>query len=389
MNLLKKIATVMATVGFALAVTTASGAAAQPSCYQYNANGFPTSQTSVFNDICGAPGVGNESDFVRLRQSANGNDEDFQNNPQFNPGNITAACNDGDKFDVWNYVHNDAESQFNDNGSGTAVAHNVQSLMKADLGKTGTSFNFSDTVSASNAAATVSDHVTLNCNNGSQVTLNLVPGSVHLVSAAVANGAWQDMSDGTINSAVKLGSPTMGSGDQWGCWNYRIVIVYQVTVKKVIPTPPQVTATCDMFTVTASEDRKVTINQFKFTAVNANFKNVVVNWGDNHSDSFTNSVVGQTHQLPASPNQFEIMATANFVDVNGKSISSTNANCAQEVKFTPNQPPTITTPPTSTTTPPTQLVNTGAGSVLGLFAAASAAGATLYRRALSRKLSRQ
>ncbi len=53
--------------------------------------------------------------------------------------------------------------------------------------------------------------------------------------------------------------------------------------------------------------------------------------------------------------------------------------------------PPVTPPTTTTTTPaaPTQLVNTGAGSVIGIFAAATAAGAAAYRFVLGRRLSRQ
>src|SRR5487761_1194953 len=115
MKLYKTIAISLATLGMSLVTLVGNGSAAQPACYQYNQNGFQTSQTPVFNDICGVPGVGNESDFVRLRQSTNGNDEDFQNNPPFTVGNVSSACTDGTKYDVWNYVHNNAETQFNNN----------------------------------------------------------------------------------------------------------------------------------------------------------------------------------------------------------------------------------------------------------------------------------
>jgi len=54
----------------------------------------------------------------------------------------------------------------------------------------------------------------------------------------------------------------------------------------------------------------------------------------------------------------------------------------------PVTPPTTTTT-TSTPAAPTTLVNTGAGSVAGIFAAAVAFGAVAYRVVLSRRLSRQ
>lgn len=414
MKSLTKLLTAGVLAATALGVTVFGfngNAAANASCrWQYTNNGdFTTSSTPVFNSICGVPqGVGNEPDFVQLRQSTNGNDEDNQNNPDY-AKSLTAACNVGDKFDIHTYIHNDALSQDNNNGSGSAVAHNVALAMSATLNTAASNFTFGSKISASNAD-TVSDTASLNC--GSNVQLKLVAQSVHIYSAPYS---WQNISDSAVNGATTIGSPTVGSGDQWGCWNYRIVVVYQVQVQSV--PAPQITAMCDLLTVTATEDRKVTINQFKFTAVNASFKNLVVNWGDSNSDTFTDSkgVVGQTHQLPGSPNQFEIMATANFVDINGQPIRSTNGNCAQIVKFIPNRPPTIinvctgdtsnvntgvasqggncstntVTTTSSNQTPPTTLVNTGPGSVVAIFAAATAAGTVAYRRLLARRLSRQ
>lgn len=62
------------------------------------------------------------------------------------------------------------------------------------------------------------------------------------------------------------------------------------------------------------------------------------------------------------------------------------------LKVKVSMPTTPTTPPvTTTTTPtpvkPTTLVNTGAGSVLGMFAAVTALGAVAYRKVISRRLS--
>lgn len=56
---------------------------------------------------------------------------------------------------------------------------------------------------------------------------------------------------------------------------------------------------------------------------------------------------------------------------------------------TPPTTPPVTPPKTPTPAAPTKLVNTGAGSVIGIFAAATAAGAAAYRFVLGRRLSRQ
>jgi hypothetical protein len=393
-KLLNKITISAAVAGMFSAMLLSFGGVAQAACYQYNPNGFNTSSTPVFNNICGAPeGVGNESDFVRIRPDLDGNDEDNStNNPAYTVGGINAACNTGDKFDVWNYLHNDASQDDNGNGTGSAVAHNVQTHMTAPLGTTASSFTFGDSVTASNAAE-VTDSASLNCGS-TQVKLSIVPGSVHIYSIPYA--AWENLPDSSLNSAVSLGSPSLGSGDMWGCWNYRMIIVYQVEVTRPTPVPPQVTATCNMFTVLANADRTVTVNQFNYTAVNSSVKNVVINWGDNSTNTTltdTNSVIGQTHQYAAN-GTYVVSALVDFAVPGQNDVTSggPGTGCAEQVTFSTSTPPTVT-PPTSTTvtTPPaaTALVNTGPGSVVGLFAGSATVGTLGYRRLLSRRLTRQ
>ncbi len=125
---------------------------------------------------------------------------------------------------------------------------------------------------------------------------------------------------------------------------------------------------CDVFTLTPSKNRMVTVNKFSYTAkTGATFKNVVINWGDKSDALTTNNVVGQKHTY-AKDGKYTVSATAHFT-VDGKDVTSTGS-CTQKVSFTSTTPPT---------TPPTELPNTGAGSVLGLFAAVTAAGAVAHR----------
>jgi hypothetical protein len=359
----------VATVTFATMSGSASAA-----CYQYSSSGMVTSTTPVFNNICGVPeGIGNESDFVRIRQSNNGNVTDNQNNPNYNGTGISSACNAGDKFDLWNYVHNDASPDYNNNGTGSAVAHNTKITLNAPVNTTNSQFNFSTTVSADNATS-VTDNATLNC-NGKQVKLSLVANSVQMYSQPYFG--WKPLGDGAINTPTPIGSPSQGSGDMWGCWEYRIVVVYQVEVQPVAPAPVY---TCDMLTIAADVNRSVKITGFTTTAKNgATFKNAVVNWGDNTANSTAANIVGLTHQYAAN-GTYTISATAHF-DVNGQDVTATGPNCAKQVTFNNNQPPVV---PASTT--PTQLVNTGPGEVAGLFAAVTGAGALAHRWMLRRRL---
>lgn len=127
---------------------------------------------------------------------------------------------------------------------------------------------------------------------------------------------------------------------------------------------------CDQFTLTADKNRMVTVTKFSYTAKDgATFKNAVINWGDNTSELTTNNVLGQKHTF-AKDGEYTVRATAHFT-VNGQDVTSVG-NCTQKVSFN-----TPTTPPT--TTPPTELPNTGAGDVIGLFAAVTAAGAIAHR----------
>lgn len=192
---------------------------------------LPSIQTPVFNIYTNIPsGVGDESDFVKLRKSNGDPTVAAADNNFVDP--VDAACNVGDKFDVRTYDHNGADDKLNDNGNGPTVAHGVSVAMRAPLGVTSKKFVFSSTLSAANATS-VSDRGTLNC--GSNVQLKLVPHTVKLYSTAY--GDWISGPDSAVNGNLTLGSPVAGSGDQWGCWHYRIVVVYTVEVVAA-PTPP-------------------------------------------------------------------------------------------------------------------------------------------------------
>jgi hypothetical protein len=371
----------------AMALISLAGNAKAVACYQYDPNGFQTSQTPVFNNVCGVTSplsstdgnypLGDERDFVRIRPNTSGSPLGA-NNPKL-ANSLTSACDNGNKFDIWTYIHNDAEPQFNDNGNGTGVAHNVHLATNAPINTTNNHFSFSSTVSASNAAS-VSDSAVLNC-NGQAVKLTMVPGSVSY-NNNLSQTAYGSLSDSVVNGSTALGNPVWQSGNVWGCWDYRAVIVYQVTVEKI--QQPQATAKCDLFTIAATEDRRVKVSQFKYTADNANFQKAVIDWGDNSSKTITdaNAVNGQTHQYQGN-GPFVINLIVTFT-ANGQTITSGGAGtaCSQQVAFSSNQPPSVT-PPTT----PSNLVNTGPGSVAAAFAAATTVGALAYRRILSRRLS--
>jgi hypothetical protein len=387
MKLLNKITAAAATLGLSTAMLISFGGVASADCFQYNANGFTTSNTPVFNNICNVPnGIGDEANFVKIRPNTTGDDTSTSNNAAY-AANLNAACNNGDSFDIHTYIHNDATADQNNSGSGTAVAHGVQLSLAAATGTTASSFNFASMVTANNAA-TVHDSTTLNCSNG-PVKLTLVPSSVKVYGTQYS---WTGLPDNSVNGTFKIGSPIINSGDQWGCWNYRVVVVYEVTVQKETPPPPTPSFMCTALGLVAEDNRRVKLNIFTTTASNgAVFKDAVINWGDNSALLTTGSVVGQTHQY-AADGTYLVTAIAHFT-VNGQDVTSGGAQCQKQVTFSSNVPPTVTPPSTTSTTPtpaaPTALVNTGPGSVVGLFAATTAIGAVAHRWMLGRRLSRQ
>ena len=128
-----------------------------------------------------------------------------------------------------------------------------------------------------------------------------------------------------------------------------------------------------MLNIKAEEPRNVTVTEFKPSSANrAVFKHAVLNWGDNSAAVTTANAVGQKHQY-AADGTYTVKATAVFT-VDGKEVSNTNANCSKVVTFVAEKPPVVTPPET-----PEVLVNTGAGSILGLFAAITVAGALAHR----------
>jgi hypothetical protein len=112
----------------------------------------------------------------------------------------------------------------------------------------------------------------------------------------------------------------------------------------------------------------------QYSAANgATFQSVTYNFGDSTTPLNTSST-SATHNY-ANYGNYTVTASVLF-SVNGSNQTSTNANCTKTVSFT-------------APTTPTTLVNTGAGNVIGLFAAATVVGVFAHRLFLSRRLSRE
>lgn len=368
--------------------------------YQYNANGFNTSSTPVFNEICGVPSIGDESNFVRIRPDVNGNDEDNINNPAYSIGTINSACTSGDKFDVWNYVHNNASQNDNpDVGSGSAVAVGTYLNMSAPLGTTASSFSFTATVGdtgnlTGTAGPTSTSNMTpavIDC-NGNQVKLSLVPGSVNIYS--IPYGQWENLPQNAadLNTNLPIGSTNtggLGSGDLWGCFNYRVVVVYQVEVTSI--TPPQTPPVCNSITANDQAD----IQSVSYTANSANVTGFSINLFGGTGTSGTPVASSGNIGLNSLPYKFNVSLSPGkqytLVATVLSNLGNVTSNACQ---YTFNVPTSPTPPPTPTPTPPTTttttLINTGpsTGAMIGIFVAVSVAGTVLYKWVIRRRLAK-
>jgi hypothetical protein len=156
------------------------------------------------------------------------------------------------------------------------------------------------------------------------------------------------------------------------------------------PTPtPAAVYTCDAITLTASANNTVSVGNLATTATNgATFSNVAINWGDNSAPVTTATAAGQTHSY-ATTGTYIVSATAHF-SLNGQDVTASNGQCQESVTFAAATPPVVTqlppVAPTAVATPAAAaLVNTGPGSVIGIFAIATVAGTYLRRRSLRRQ----
>lgn len=144
-----------------------------------------------------------------------------------------------------------------------------------------------------------------------------------------------------------------------------------------------------------SHSSKVTV-----TAENANPSTTTDTAGVNLSPAGSlNYVAGSTELLDAHNSKLNTLPdtiTGAGVNIGTVGVSTEQKRFVQfQAKVNCPTPPV--TPPTTPTTPatpaapgqPTTLVNTGAGSIAAIFAAAMAAGVAAYRVVLGRRLSRQ
>jgi hypothetical protein len=135
-----------------------------------------------------------------------------------------------------------------------------------------------------------------------------------------------------------------------------------------------------LFTVLGQTDRKAVVNTFKYSVNNATLTNTVIVWGEGSSSTTVTDatkVIGQSHTYSAD-GTYHVVATLTFASTNGATITPNPVTCSSDVTFSSTKPPV---------TPPKELIKTGTGSMIGLFAGVSAAGAVAYNLIARRRAS--
>ena len=304
----------------------------------------------------------------------------------FTHAGVTAKDNETVAFEIFYHDLESADSGLN--------AQNVN--IKATLPTGATTVHTVDSTVHADNSNVVNDSTTVTTTDAT--TLQFIPGTVTWKhdTGTNANPNWvtQTISDSVVTGA----NGAVVDQNEQPSNNFAGTIVFQAKIvpqpSTPPPTPPTPTYTCTELGLAADVNRTVKISSFSTTQTNgAVFKNAVISWGDNSATLTSTNPVGQSHQY-AADGTYTVSAVAHF-KVNGQDVTADGTQCQQKVTFTTTAPPTVTpptTPPAATpTTPaaPTALVNTGPGSVVALFGAATAIGTFGYRWVLSRRLSRQ
>lgn len=229
----------------------------------------------------------------------------------------------------------------------------------ATLPSTAATSNTSTMTASSVNADPSSTSFSATLNLSSAQSVSYTNGSAQLLD--VNNKLIENLPDGITQGGVNIGDlgPSVAEFVQFG-------------VKVSCPPAPQPVYTCDELNVTQPGTNQVQ-TAIQYTAKNgATFKSVTYNFGDGSTPLNTTS--SSSTYTYAQAGSYNITATVLF-DVNGASQTATGTNCTKTVSFTAPTP----TPTSTTTTTPTQLVNTGPGSVIGLFAGVTIAGAVAHR----------
>ena len=169
----------------------------------------------VFNSMTDNPKVGDERNFVRVRESGAGT---YNNQVTFQPGKV---------YEVSVYYHNNAASNLNESGVG--IAKNAKLKMEVpNIVKSGVNAALTGTISASNTTpkSVWDEAYGKNATNG-DIALRYVSGSAAFTSFGAING--QKVPDSLFTTGANLGYNSQ-NGEVPGCNEFSGYVTFKLRV---------------------------------------------------------------------------------------------------------------------------------------------------------------
>ncbi len=169
----------------------------------------------TFNSITDNPQVGDERNFVRIRESGT---TAYGDNVSLTPGKV---------YDVSVYYHNNAKTSLNESGAG--IARDAKLKMEVPgVVEAGVNAAFTGKISASNSnPGTVWDEAYGKNSTNGQVALRYVSNSAKFVSKGAING--QTLPDTLFTTGAKLGFNSQ-NGEVPGCNEFSGYVNFQIRV---------------------------------------------------------------------------------------------------------------------------------------------------------------
>jgi hypothetical protein len=264
------------------------------SAIPYNGDATQSSPVPAFNVFTGVPSVGNEADFYKGKPD--GSTADSVNN-------IQSTCETGKRFSLRAYVHNGANQDGNNNGSGPSVAKDTMIKMTVPTNE-GSNFGSTATISSSNASS-VSDGLEITCTDGRKVTVKYVVGSAEQFSGL---SGVQKVSDTIVTTGAKIGTMSP-NGDLWGCWDQRVWVRIVVEVTEV---PAELhPAVCEVILTTLLSSNQIIVDEVKYDLRDATLNNIEIDFGDTTKVNVQPSDFALDAHTYANPGTFTIRATLN------------------------------------------------------------------------------
>ena len=373
----------------------------------------------TFDSITDNPNYGNELTFFDAKDAANTASGGYSDSTQ---------VTDGETVLLRVYVHNDAASNLDDpNNTGPGVAHNTSVRVYLPTASA-TALQANAYIDASNAnPLEVSDSTGFSAN--SPFSLSYVPGSATAYNNAHPTG--MPLSDSIVTTGAPIGYE-QADGNQPGCFQYVNLVTieavvhmpkpsFSITKQVAIPGQPWAKSTTATpgetvsYLLTVKNTGNDVLNDLSVrdalpkgeqivsgstTITNGSNPNGVAAGNDdvvkngidigNYNAGAVGYVkfkatVDPSNELPCGPNT---LVNTGTVFQPGNSTTESDTASLSVANGTNCTPVTPVTPVTPTTPTPTQLVNTGPGSVIGIFAAASIVGAVGHRLFKNRQLAR-